>query len=354
VDRRGGSQDQGPRLMTDNGHDLQGARVLVAGGAGFVGSQLVRELLDVGARVVVYDNFLHGRQSHLDEVRDRIDVVVGDILDEWKLIEAFRIYHPTYAFDLVGDTYVPTAYDVPKRFFRINVEGTLNILMAARNFDVRRVLYVSTTEVYGEARTVPMTEEHPLDPYNTYAVSKLAADRLCFTFFKEHGVPVIIARIYNSYGPRETEPYIVPEIVTQLAKGPVVRLGNLKAQRDLTFVADTAKGLIAALCSPIPNGEAVNVGSGRAYSVEDLVQAVAEAMGLDDYRVEIDPRRLRHHDIQLFLSDSTKLREASGWSPRVDLREGLRLTVDWFNAHGKRWCWEEWVEGPLLYDAAGG
>jgi nucleoside-diphosphate-sugar epimerase len=225
--------------------------------------------------------------------------------------------------------------------------------MAARHFDVERLLYVSTTEIYGEAQTVPMDESHPVAPYNTYAVSKLAADRLCYTFNKEHGVPVIIARIFNSYGPRETEPYVVPEIITQLAKGPVVRLGNIKARRDLTYVADTSRGLMAALCSDIPNGEAVNVGSGKACTVEELVHALGETMGVGAVQIEIDPRRMRHHDIQLFICDASKLRSATGWEPKVSLAEGLKKTVDWFNSHGQRWCWEDWAEATLLYDAAG-
>jgi nucleoside-diphosphate-sugar epimerase len=331
--------------------DLGGERVLVAGGAGFVGSQLVRELLAVGAEVVVYDNLLHGTRANLEELKDDITVVVGDVLDEWKLVRTFREYSPRYVFDLVGDTYVPTAYDVPKRFFRINVEGTINLLMAAKMFDVSRILYVSSTEVYGEARSVPMTEEHALAPLNTYAVSKLAADRLCFTFQREHGIPVIAARIYNAYGPRETEPYVVPEIITQFSKGPEVALGNTKARRDLTYVADTARGLIAALCSDLPDGDVVNVGSNKTYSVEELVDMIAGLMGRPGYRVRIDPRRLRRLDIDLFQCDYTKLQRASGWEPRVDIIDGLRMTVEWFRAHGSRWSWEDWTDGTVVYDA---
>ena len=188
----------------------------------------------------MYDNFLHGHMENVEKIRDRIHVVFGDVLNEWQLSESFRTHRPDYVFNFVGDTYVPTAYDMPKRFFNINVEGNLNVLMACKMFDVKRVLYVSSTEVYGEAQVTPMDESHPLSPLNTYAVSKLASDRLCFTFNVEHDIPVIIARIFNSYGPRETEPYVIPEIITQLDKGPVVYLGNLDAERDFTYVSDTA------------------------------------------------------------------------------------------------------------------
>lgn len=331
--------------------NLKGENVLVAGGAGFVGSQLVRELLVIGANVIVYDNFLHGTKENLEEVKGDIQIVIGDILDEWRLSQAFRAHRPMYVYDLVGDTYVPTAYDVPKRFFRINVEGTLNILMACKMFDVHRVLYVSSTEVYGEANSVPMTENHALLPLNTYAVSKLAADRLCFTFYQEHNIPVIIARIYNCYGPRETEPYVIPEIITQLDKGPIVHLGNIEARRDFTYVADTARGLIAALCSDISNGEAVNVGSNVNYSVKELVAIISELMDCGDYEIRIDKRRLRRCDISVFQCDSSKLQQATSWRPTVGIQEGLQITIEWFKAHGRRWPWEDWVEGTILYDA---
>jgi len=330
--------------------DIKGAKVLVAGGAGFIGSQMVRELLDLDCRVVVYDNFLHGCISNLEEIEDRIDVVFGDVLNEWQLADTFRTHRPDYVFNFIGDTYVPTAYDMPKRFFAINVEGNLNVLMACKMFDVKRVLYVSSTEVYGEAQNVPMNEGHVLSPLNTYAVSKLASDRLCFTFHAEHGIPVIIARIYNSYGPRETEPYVIPEIITQFDKGPVVYLGNLEAQRDFTYVSDTARGLIATLCSPVPNGEAVNVGSGATFSVRQLAEWIGGMMGHDEIEIRLDERRLRRLDIELFKCDATKLREATGWKPTVGIEDGLQRTIDWFRSHGRRWIWEDRVEGTVRLD----
>jgi nucleoside-diphosphate-sugar epimerase len=330
--------------------DLADQKVLVAGGAGFVGSQLVRELVALGARVVVYDNFLHGTRQNLSELDGRVEVVIGDVLDEFKLFETFRRVSPRFAFNLVGDTYVPSAYDVPKRFLRVNVEGTMNVLLAAKSAGVERSVYVSSTEVYGEARSVPMTESHVLAPVNTYAVTKLAADRICFTFHHEHRIPVRIARIYNSYGPRETQPYVIPEIITQLAKGPVVELGNLDARRDFTFVSDTAKGLIATLLADIPDGDVVNVGSNETHSVRELVAKIAPLLGHERYEIKTDPRRLRRFDIQCFQCDSTKLRERSGWKPLVGIDEGLKRTVNWFLENGRAWSWERWVDGTIVYD----
>jgi len=180
---------------------MKGKKVMVAGGAGFIGSQMVRELLLLGAEVSVYDNFLHGTYQNLEEVRGEIDLTVGDLLDEWKLISTLEKIRPDYIFDFVGDTYVPTAYEIPKRFFNINVEGTMNLLLACKFVGIKRMLYVSSTEIYGEPKgNAPMDEDHIINPYNTYAVSKTAADRLCYTLNKEKDIPVIIARIYNSYG----------------------------------------------------------------------------------------------------------------------------------------------------------
>jgi nucleoside-diphosphate-sugar epimerase len=327
----------------------RGKNVMVAGGAGFVGSALTRELLDVGANVSVYDNFLHGHRDNLDEVKNRITIYPGDVLDEWKLLDSIIEAKVDYLFDCIGDTYVPTAYDVPKRFFRINVEGTLNILLAAKRSKVKRVLYVSSTEVYGEARTPTIDEAHFHDPLNTYAVSKLAADRLCFTAHREHGIPVVIARIFNAYGPRETEPYVIPEIIAQLSRNDSVLLGNLRAKRDFTYVHDTARGLMALMTSSVPDGSAANVGSSVAYTVEEIARRIARIMGKPHAKIASDPRRLRRLDIDLFCCNPDYLYRMTGWKPVVGFDEGLRLTVRWFEEHGKRWSWEDFVDGTTMY-----
>ena len=330
-------------------YDLADEHVLVTGGAGFIGSAVVREMLKEKAKVIVYDNFLHGTKTNLQEIKDQVEIVPGDVLDEWKLSETVQKYNVSFMIHCVGDTYVPTAYDVPKRFFRINVEGTLNALLVCKLFKMKRMLYVSSTEVYGEALKQKIDENHPFLPLNTYAVSKLAADRTCFTFYHEHGVPVVVARIFNSYGPRETEPYVIPEIITQLARGPTVELGNIKAKRDFTYVQDTARGLVMTLKSRIPDGEAVNVGSGVAYTVEELAHKVGKIMGHRSVEIKVSRRRLRRHDINLFICDNTKLVEYTGWRAQVSIDEGLRRTVSWFIEHGSRWSWEDFVEGTIMY-----
>ncbi len=322
--------------------NLSDKSVLVLGGAGFVGSQLVRNLLKRKAKVVVFDSFIHGHRENLEGLD--ISVEVGDVMDSWRLSSVFRQHKPEFAFDLVAETYVPTTYSEVKRTLNTNIEGTMNILMASHQFGLKRLLYVSTTELYGNAMTERIAEDHQLNPYNTYAVTKMAADRLCFTMHKEYGIPLVMARFFNSYGPRETEPYVIPDIISQFARRDFVELGNLDAKRDFTYVEESAEALIMLLESDIPDGEAVNVGSGSVYSVREIAQKVAAIMG-KPADIRVDPKRFRRYDIPVFSADNSKLKKWTGWSPKISIEEGLKLTVDWYLEHGSKWSWETWPEG---------
>jgi nucleoside-diphosphate-sugar epimerase len=329
--------------------DLASSVVMVAGGAGFVGSAIVRELLHQGSIVVCYDNYLHGHPAHVAGLSGPFTAIHGDVTDDWSLFKALRDHQVEYIIDCVGDTFVPTAYAMPGRFFDINVGGTLHLLRAAQALSIKRMLYVSSTEVYGEAERPKCDEEVPLNPVNTYAVSKAAADRLCYTYYLEHRVPVVIARIFNCYGPRETEPYVIPEIIAQLHRGPQIALGNIKAERDFTFVHDTANALISVLASDLPDGEVVNVGSDTSFSVELLARKLAEIMEANSLEIVIDPARLRRKDIDRFRCDNRKLLKYTHWKPTVRIDEGLKMTVEWFRANGARWSWESFVDGTVIY-----
>ena len=266
---------------------------MVAGGAGFVGSAIVRELLRRGSTIVCYDNYLHGHPAHVAGLSGPFTAIHGDVRDDWSLFKALRDHQVEYIIDCVGDTFVPTAYIMPERFFDINVGGTLHLLRAAQALSIKRMLYISSTEVYGETPSPKCDEKTALNPVNTYAVSKAAADRLCYTYYLEHGVPVVIARIFNCYGPRETEPYVIPEIIAQLHRGLRVALGNIKAERDFTFVHDTANALISVLASDVPDGEAINIGSDTGYTVEWLAHRLAEIMEVKSLQIVSDPARFR-------------------------------------------------------------
>lgn len=323
-------------------------RILVTGGAGFVGSSLVRRLLEDGCEVSVVDNHLSGPLENLASVRDSIRFVEGDVNDAELLARVFREFRPQHLYHLVGDTFVPSAYRQPERFVRVNIDGTLSVLRAAARFGLERMLYVSSTEVYGRVVEQPIREDAPLAPVNTYAVTKLAADRLCHTFHLEHDVPVVIGRIFNCYGPRETQPYVVPEIIRQLDRGREVMLGELRARRDLTYVDDTARGLMALMASDLPNGEATNIGSGESIDMASLVMLCAAIMGRDDVQLRSDPKRMRRFEIEDFRCDARRIHQATGWRPELSLELGLERTISWYREHGSRWSWEIWCQEGVV------
>ena len=199
-------------------NSLKNCNVLVTGGAGFIGSTLVRELIKVGANVIVYDNLLYGDKYNLSDIEKDMTLVIGDVISG-KIFDTLKKYNIDYVFNLAAEPYIPHSYDNPEKFFQVNVNGTINLLSACRTFNVKRIIHVSTSEVYGTGQIIPMNEKHPLNPLSTYAVSKLAGDRAAFVFSYERNIPVVIVRPFNSYGPRETQPYIIPEIIRQLFNG---------------------------------------------------------------------------------------------------------------------------------------
>lgn len=319
--------------------DFKNKNVLVTGGAGFIGSSVVRELLKEKANVIVYDNFLSGDKSNLKEVLEYIDIIRGDVLDKnlKAILEKRKI---ELVFNLAAEPYIPHCYYRPAKFFEVNANGALNVLLACRDAKVQRIVQYSTSEVYGQAKYVPMDENHPTLPLSTYAVSKLAADRLCFTLHHEQKIPVVILREFNVYGPRETQPYIIPEIITQLAKGPRLKLGNIKARRDLTFVRDAARAAVMLMKCPAAVGEVVNVGAGIDYSVEDMANTIGRLMGHKKIEISIENARLRPLDVNRLMCDNSKMYKLTGWKPIVSFEQGLKETIEHFRQNGNKWIWE--------------
>ena len=310
-------------------HDLRGKKVMVTGGAGFIGSTLVRELIREGAKVIVFDIFSSGDMQNLKGIEDNIKVIKGDITSPnfRKILEKSGA---EYVFNLAAEPYIPHCYNRPLRFFEVNANGALNVLFASKHVGVKRVIQYSTSEVYGSAKYVPMDEDHPTLPLSTYAVSKLATDRLCYTLHHEQKMPVVILRQFNVYGPRETQPYIIPEIISQLSRSNKLKLGNIKARRDFTFVEDAARGAIALMKAKGTEGQVFNMGTGKDWSVKQMAEIIGRLMGHDKIKIEIDKARLRPLDVSVLRCDFSKMRKLTRWKPTVSFEEGLRRTAEWF------------------------
>ena len=271
-----------------------------------------------------------------------IQVINGDILS-WKMYETINEHKINYVFNLAAEPYIPKCYDNPEKFFDVNVKGTMNLLMACKTFGVKRIIHFSSSEVYGSAQYIPMDEKHPLIPLSTYAVSKLAADRMCAVFCDEHNIPVVIVRPFNAYGPRETQPYVIPEIISQLSKSNIVNLGNINAKRDFTYVDDTAKGAIAIMMSKASNGEVINIGSNKSYSIKELAHLIGKLMGHDSIEIKIDKTKLRPKDVDILHSDNTKIKKYTEWEPTINIEKGMKLTIKWFKENKNHWIWENLI-----------
>ena len=314
-------------------------KVLVTGADGFIGSHLVEGLLDKGYQVrafCLYNSFSSwGWLDSLPEVRKRnLDVFLGDIRDPHGVKNA--VSGCDAVLHLAALIAIPYSYHSPDTYVDTNVRGTLNILQAARETGVAHVIHTSTSEVYGTARRVPITEDHPLQGQSPYSASKIGADQMAFAFYSSFGLPVTTLRPFNTYGPRQSARAVIPTVITQIASGAdEVLLGSLHPTRDFSFVSDTSAAFIAALESDRGIGEVINVGSGFEVSIEDTVKAIAGVMGRE-VRVGLDPARVRPKDSEVdrLFCDAGKANELLGWKPVYGglegFKRGLQETAEWF------------------------
>lgn len=313
--------------------------VLITGADGFIGSHLTEALVRQGHKVrafTLYNSFNSwGWLDHCSaDVKGKFEVFSGDIRDPHGVKEAMKgcdtVLH------LAALIAIPYSYHSPDTYVDTNVKGTLNVLQAARDLGVRRVIHTSTSEVYGTARFVPITEEHPLQGQSPYSATKIAADQLAYSFYASFETPVVIARPFNTYGPRQSARAVIPTIITQIANGQrKIKLGAVTPTRDFNYVADTVAGFIAAMQSDAGLGEVVNFGSNFEISIGDTVRLIAEVMGAE-VEIESDEARLRpaNSEVERLWADNSKAKELFGWSPTYGGREGfargLKETIDWF------------------------
>lgn len=311
----------------------RGRKVLVTGGGGFIGSHLVEKLAEEGADVrafVHYDAL--GGAGWLDRstVREQVEIVAGDIADRDSVTAAMR--GREIVFHLAALIAIPYSYRAPVSYLRTNIEGTMNVLQAARELGTGRVVHTSTSEVYGTARRVPIDEGHPLQGQSPYSASKIAADKMAEAFHASFDVPVVTVRPFNTYGPRQSARAVVPTIVTQVLAGGRVELGHLHPTRDLNFVADTVAGFLAAAESEAAVGRTVNLGSGREISIGDLADLIARLMGREIEIVTGEARkRPAKSEVDRLLADSSLARSLLGWRPQLSLEEGLKRTIEWIS-----------------------
>lgn len=316
-----------------------GTAVLVTGAGGFIGSHLAERLVELGANVtaLVHYNAL-GTWGWLDHSphRDALQVVAGDISDRDSVHRAMQ--GVAVVFHLAALIAIPYSYHAPAAYVRTNVEGTLNVLQAAREHAVTRVVHTSTSEVYGTARTVPIDEAHPLQGQSPYSASKIGADKLAEAFHRSFGVPVVTVRPFNTFGPRQSARAVIPAIITQCLSGSHIRLGNLHPTRDLNYVRNTVEGFLLAAATPQAVGQTINLGSGREISIGDLAQTIADLMGVA-ITIESDAQRLRpdQSEVERLLADATLAHSLLGWQPVVTLEEGLQHTIAWLQQHHERY-----------------
>lgn len=319
--------------------DNRNKRILVTGADGFIGSHLTEELVRQGYNVrafVLYNSF--GSWGWLDslpaDIRNDLDVFSGDIRDPHGVKTAMRDCDEV--LHLAALIAIPYSYHSPDTYVDTNIKGTLNVVQAARELNVDKVVHTSTSEVYGTAQFVPITENHPLQGQSPYSASKIGADQIAMSFYCSFGTPVSIIRPFNTYGPRQSARAIIPTAITQIANGQKqIKLGSLHPTRDFNYVKDTVAGFIAAAQSAQAVGQVINIGSNFEISMGDTIHMIADIMAAD-VEIVTDEQRIRPEksEVERLWADNSKARNLLGWQARyggkAGFRRGLQETVNWF------------------------
>lgn len=314
-------------------------KILVTGADGFIGSHLTEELVKQGANVkafVQYNSF--NTWGWLDEssaeVKNNLEVFAGDIRDPYGVKTAMK--DCDLVLHLAALIAIPYSYHSPDTYIDTNVKGSLNIVQAARELRVQKVVHTSTSEVYGTARFVPITEAHPLQGQSPYSASKIGADQIAMSFYNSFSTPVAIIRPFNTYGPRQSARAVIPTIITQIASGKrKIKLGSLSPTRDFNYIKDTVDGFIAIAQSNRSIGEVINIGSNYEISIGDTVKLIADLMNVD-IEIETDEIRLRPEksEVERLWADNQKAKRLTEWTPSYGNREGFKRglleTIEWF------------------------
>lgn len=322
-------------------------KVVVTGAAGFIGSHLVEALVRNGAEVTGMVRYNSGSQignlALLDkDVRTSVRIAAGNIEDSdftYRTLEGQDV-----VLHLAALIAIPYSYVAPRSYIRTNIEGTLNVLEAARRFGISRVVHTSTSEVYGTAMRVPIDETHPLQGQSPYSASKIGADKLAESYYRSFGTPVVTLRPFNTYGPRQSARAFIPTIISQAQAKDVIKLGSLTPERDMTFVGDTVDGFLAAASAPGIEGMSIHLGTGETYTVGWFADRIMSLMGVSREILQ-DQERMRpdKSEVMKLVSDNRLARQALGWAPRVSLDDGLRQAIEFVRAHPELYPVEGYV-----------
>jgi NAD dependent epimerase/dehydratase len=311
--------------------DWNSQTILVTGAGGFIGSHLTERLVALGARtraLIHYNSLNSWGWLNGSAVQGDIEVMLADLRDAEGMRQAMR--GVDIVCHLAALIAIPYSYQAPRSYVQTNVEGTLNVLQAAREAEVHRVVHTSTSEVYGTARYVPIDEKHPLQGQSPYSASKIAADKFAEAFHLSFELPVATIRPFNTFGPRQSARAVIPTIITQALTQPEIHLGSLTPTRDLNYVADTVEGFIRMASCPEAVGQVVNIGSGQEISIGDLAQTILQLLGIEK-PITSDDQRIRpiHSEVERLCADNSKARDLLDWRPHYTLQEGLSQTIAW-------------------------
>ena len=317
----------------------KGKRAMVTGAGGFIGSHLSEHLVQSGAsvRALVHYNAL-GSSGWLDDspMSKNIEIVAGDICDRDSVRQAAKGIE--VIFHLAALIAIPYSYRSPTSYVRTNIEGTLNVLQAAKEAQIECLIHTSTSEVYGTAQYVPIDESHPLQGQSPYSASKIGADKLVEAFYRSYDLPVVTVRPFNTFGPRQSNRAIIPTIITQCLNDQVIKLGNIEPTRDLNYVANTVKGFLFAASTPECLGRTINLGSGREISIGNLAKLISKLTG-QDIKIHHEEQRLRpqNSEVNRLVANNSLAEKLMGWQPEIDLEEGLKITIEFFENNTERY-----------------
>ena len=313
----------------------QSKSVLVTGAGGFIGSHLAEALVRAGAktRAMVHYNSL-GRRGWLDQsdLKDDLEVIAGDIREVDSVRTALKGVDTV--FHLAALIAIPYSYVSPSSYVSTNIAGTLNILQESLRLGVSRVVHTSSSEVYGTAKQIPISENHPLQGQSPYSATKIGADKLAEAFHRSFGLPISIVRPFNTYGPRQSTRAIIPTIIMQALAGEPIRIGNVAPTRDFNYISDTVRGFLLNAASKEVVGRVINLGTGKEISIGDLAKAICSLAGRECRIVQEDERvRPSRSEVERLCAANSLADELTGWRPEVSLNDGLRKTLEWMRSN---------------------